>query len=109
MISRANDAITTHGAGPRAWEQIDRAEGGRVIPSGRDHGLASTSPDARHATFPVTRRKFWLHKFADNKARDRRVNVALREQGWQVIRIWEHDLKFKPSRVVQKILKALAQ
>lgn len=61
----------------------------------------------KHATFPMTRRKFWLRKLDDNKARDRRVNVALREQGWQVIRIWEHDLKSKHSRVVRKVLKAL--
>lgn len=61
----------------------------------------------KHATLPAARRKFWLRKFADNKARDRRVSVTLRKQGWRVIRVWEHDLKSKPSRVVRKVLKAL--
>lgn len=57
----------------------------------------------RHATFPTTRRKFWLKKFADNKARDRRVNLALRRLGWRVLRIWEHELKPSatlPGRIV---------
>ena len=32
----------------------------------------------KHATFPATRRKFWLKKFADNKARDRRLHKPAR-------------------------------
>ena len=53
----------------------------------------------RHATFPVTRRAFWLKKFAANRARDRRVNRELRRLGWRVVRIWEHQLtrRNKPS------------
>jgi len=53
----------------------------------------------RHATFPVTRRAFWLKKFAANQARDRRVNRELRRLGWRVVRIWEHQLtgRKKPS------------
>ena len=53
----------------------------------------------RHATFPVTRRAFWLKKFAANRARDRRVNRELRRLGWRVVRIWEHQLtrRIKPS------------
>lgn len=61
----------------------------------------------KHCHAPSSNRVFWKEKLAANKARDRRVNVALREQGWQVIRIWEHDLKSKHSRVVRKALKAL--
>ena len=30
-----------------------------------------------------------------NKARDRRVNYALRKRGWKVVRIWEHELSRK--------------
>jgi DNA mismatch endonuclease (patch repair protein) len=46
----------------------------------------------RHASFPATRRDFWLKKFAANKARDRRVNRELRKRGWRVLRLWEHEL-----------------
>src|SRR5436190_1132162 len=56
----------------------------------------------KHATFPATRNAFWLKKFADNKARDLRVNSELRKLGWRVIRVWEHDLK-KPHRTLARL------
>lgn len=63
----------------------------------------------RHATYPGTRRAFWLKKFADNKARDHRVNRELRRRGWGVVRIWEHELKKCPHRCILRIKKALKQ
>jgi DNA mismatch endonuclease (patch repair protein) len=47
----------------------------------------------RHATQPKQHAAFWRQKLAGNRARDRRVNRALRAAGWQVVRIWEHELK----------------
>jgi DNA mismatch endonuclease (patch repair protein) len=61
----------------------------------------------KHATFPATRRSFWLKKFAANKARDRRVNRMLRREGWRVVRIWEHELRKNPQRCVEKIARFL--
>lgn len=61
---------------------------------------------AKHATFPATRRAFWLKKFATNKARDRRVNRELRQLGWRVLRIWEHEFK-SPARVLARVARAL--
>jgi len=62
----------------------------------------------RHATIPATRRAFWLKKFADNKARDLRVNRELRRLGWCVVRIWEHGLIRKnETRVLRRIRLAL--
>ena len=61
----------------------------------------------KHATFPASRRAFWLEKFARNKARDRLVTHTLRKNGWRVLRIWEHELR-KPARVLARIRKALS-
>lgn len=47
----------------------------------------------RHGTQPKTRAKFWRDKITGNRACDRRVNRALRERGWTVVRIWEHELR----------------
>jgi len=47
----------------------------------------------KHGTKPKGNASFWRKKFAVNKARDRRVNRALRRAGWQVLRVWEHELK----------------
>ena len=45
-----------------------------------------------HYTRPKARRAFWDAKIADNKARDRRIDRALRAAGWRVLHIWEHAL-----------------
>ncbi len=47
----------------------------------------------KHGTKPKGNATFWRKKFAANKARDARVNRALRRAGWRVIRIWEHELR----------------
>jgi DNA mismatch endonuclease (patch repair protein) len=47
----------------------------------------------KHATQPKTRAAFWKTKIEGNRARDRRVNSALRKRGWTVLRIWEHELR----------------
>ncbi len=51
----------------------------------------------RHYTRPKSRRAFWDAKIAANKARDRRIDRALRGAGWRVLHIWEHALK--PERL----------
>jgi DNA mismatch endonuclease (patch repair protein) len=62
----------------------------------------------KHATFPVTRQAFWSTKLADNKARDLRVNSALRRSGWRVLRVWQHELQAKnATRCLVRIGKAL--
>jgi DNA mismatch endonuclease, patch repair protein len=62
----------------------------------------------KHATFPAVRAKFWLRKLEENKARDRRVNRVLRQTGWCVLRVWQHDLVPKnAARCVCRIQKAL--
>lgn len=42
---------------------------------------------------PTSNRKYWTAKFARNQRRDREVNRALRNRGWQVLRIREHELE----------------
>jgi DNA mismatch endonuclease (patch repair protein) len=43
----------------------------------------------RFATTPTTRAKFWQEKFAENVARDRRIQATLRRAGWRVLTVWE--------------------
>jgi DNA mismatch endonuclease (patch repair protein) len=62
----------------------------------------------KHATFPATRRVFWAAKLAANRVRDRRVDRALRSNGWKVLRIWGHDLTRKNvRRSVARVQRAL--
>lgn len=44
-----------------------------------------------HGTNPTANNEWWQWKFARNKARDEDTNRHLRELGWTVIRVWEHE------------------
>lgn len=46
-----------------------------------------------HHVAPRTAISFWRKKIEGNRARDRRNSRELRRRGWQVIRVWEHELK----------------
>jgi DNA mismatch endonuclease (patch repair protein) len=43
-----------------------------------------------HRHTPKSNVEYWGPKLAGNVERDRRVDAALRAEGWEVIRIWEH-------------------
>ena len=45
-----------------------------------------------HYTAPATNELFWRGKLERNLARDRKVDLALANLGWQVVRVWEHEV-----------------
>jgi DNA mismatch endonuclease, patch repair protein len=45
----------------------------------------------QHGSHPRANSDYWGPKLDRNVERDRRVDRALRQGGWQVIRIWEHE------------------
>jgi DNA mismatch endonuclease, patch repair protein len=57
----------------------------------------------KHSNLPVTNRAFWRKKLIGNRTRDRLVNRTLRQHGWRVIRIWQHDLKHE-QRCLRRII-----
>lgn len=44
----------------------------------------------RHGTDPVRNGDFWRKKLDRNVERDRKVDAALADAGWRVMRFWEH-------------------
>jgi DNA mismatch endonuclease (patch repair protein) len=52
----------------------------------------------------TTNSEFWRTKIADNKRRDAETNHALADQGWTVIRCWEHE---DPTSVADRIVDVL--
>lgn len=44
-----------------------------------------------HGTHPKTNADRWAAKLESNRQRDRRVDQHLRDQGWTVVRVWEHE------------------
>ena len=63
----------------------------------------------KHYSMPANNREFWEKKLASNKERDQLVSKTLLQQGWRVIRVWEHELSTSgllTSRL-RKIIKTL--
>jgi DNA mismatch endonuclease (patch repair protein) len=42
---------------------------------------------------PKSNRAYWDAKVTRNRDRDRRQRRALRNMGWRVLRVWEHELR----------------
>lgn len=64
----------------------------------------------RHSNVPVNNRSFWKAKLAGNQRRDRKVTRTLRAMGWQVLRIWEHELSHRnQNKLVRRVERMLAQ
>jgi len=54
-------------------------------------------------------REFWLTKLAHNRERDRKVTKELRRQGFQVLRLWDSDIKSRPAVVTRRLLRELSR
>jgi DNA mismatch endonuclease (patch repair protein) len=71
----------------------------------------------QHGTKPKNNRAFWQKKLTANKRRDVVVTRRLKQAGWRVVRIWEHELtkgevrsqRDEPSRIVRRIQQAFRQ
>ncbi|MCG2755125.1 MAG: very short patch repair endonuclease [Desulfobacteraceae bacterium] len=46
-----------------------------------------------HCRLPESNRDYWVAKINRNKKRDRLISKELRGKKWNVIRVWEHELK----------------
>lgn len=60
--------------------------------------------------FPTWEHKvsdFWKTKISKTRERDTKNHQRLREMGWTVIRLWQHDLKRDFEGSIEKIVSAL--
>jgi DNA mismatch endonuclease, patch repair protein len=55
---------------------------------------------------PKTRTEWWQTKIGRNRERDAKANQALSELGWQVVTVWECEIKEKRD-VVSKVITQL--
>jgi len=56
---------------------------------------------------PKLIKKFWRDKIEYNMRRDREITKKLRKNGWEVLRIWEHELKRDFEKTIKKIIEFL--
>jgi DNA mismatch endonuclease, patch repair protein len=58
---------------------------------------------------PSSNKGYWGPKIARNVERDELVNQALLEDGWRVVRIWEHEIERDLPSAVRAVTDALDQ
>ncbi|SUB01977.1 Very short patch repair protein [Pannonibacter phragmitetus] len=63
-------------------------------------------PDCKDARIPQSRRDYWLPKLTRNTERDREHVQQLEAMGWQVLIIWECEVR-RPDELKEKILAFL--
>lgn len=51
--------------------------------------------------------EYWDRKIEQNVARDRRVNRELRDSGWEVLRIWDFEIRKDLEGVVARIVSVV--
>ncbi|MGH2918157.1 MAG: very short patch repair endonuclease [Solirubrobacteraceae bacterium] len=57
-----------------------------------------------HGTQARTNAGYWRAKIAENQERDRRITAALEDDGWIVLRFWEHE---EPAEMAARVAAAL--
>lgn len=59
----------------------------------------------RHGTSPRSNAEYWQAKIARNVERDRETDADLRDSGWRVVRVWEHE---PVGEAVDRVIAALS-
>lgn len=62
-----------------------------------------------HAIVLTTRNEWWVEKLALNVERDRDTDRRLREQGWMVLKFWEHVKPCEAATVVEAAVASVAR
>jgi DNA mismatch endonuclease (patch repair protein) len=57
-----------------------------------------------HGNQPSANVNYWLHKLARNRERDQAVNEVLSDEGWLVVRVWEHQSALEAACIVEGAL-----
>lgn len=57
-----------------------------------------------HGSIPRANRQWWEEKLNSNKQRDRDTNERLEQDGWRVIRVWEHEDPVDAARAIAEVV-----
>lgn len=60
----------------------------------------------QHGSFPTSNAQWWREKFDGVRRRDARTDAALRENGWEVVRVWEHEPTREAADRIERTVRA---
>lgn len=64
-------------------------------------------PNCKYATMPDTNKEYWDKKFQDTINRDALEQKILSEAGWNIIVIWECEIKSSFDDILNKTIKQI--
>lgn len=70
------------------------------------HGCFWHGHRCRGGKLPKSRKKYWEAKHSTNKARDKRNARDLKRMGWDVLVVWQCQIR-TPERILAKIVNFL--
>jgi len=56
-----------------------------------------------HGRIPKSNVDFWTEKLNRNKERDKEVTQYYEEKDWNILRLWEHEIRGEFDEAIQKI------
>ncbi|OGP84905.1 MAG: hypothetical protein A2Z08_04600 [Deltaproteobacteria bacterium RBG_16_54_11] len=63
----------------------------------------------KHCRLPASNKAYWNSKIEKNRIRDKKITKILKEKGWMIIRIWEHEIKTNELNRKLNLIKKTAQ
>lgn len=63
--------------------------------------------NCRFFVIPKTRQEWWTNKLLNNRTRDLQITERLKSEGWNVITIWECEIKADLNNIGNKLINAL--
>ncbi len=96
-----------HKRGLRFHKHVKELPGRPDIVFGKARVAVFVDGDFWHGyRFPSWENKvsdFWKHKISKNRERDARNHRKLREMGWTVIRLWQHEVKKDFETCIERV------
>lgn len=62
-----------------------------------------------HGNMPKTNQEFWEKKLNRNVERDKEVNKYYFDNGWNIKRVWEHEIKEDLNKTLNDILQFIQE
>ncbi|HJX51043.1 MAG TPA: very short patch repair endonuclease [Candidatus Nanoarchaeia archaeon] len=61
----------------------------------------------KHLRMPSSNKDYWKNKIKKNTNRDKEINKYFKQNGYKIIRIWEHDIQANLDKTIRKVIKEL--
>jgi DNA mismatch endonuclease (patch repair protein) len=62
-----------------------------------------------HGNMPKSNIDYWEKKLGRNVSRDIEVNKFYQDNGWNILRVWEHELKENFNQAINKIANFITE